>query len=189
MPGKEPLPSYFHPLYSAQDISSRVSDLGTEITAWAREVWTSSHTDIITIPVLRGGIFFFADLVRAIDHSVELIPTSTSSYQDGVNNIQKDEVGVDLSAIPARGRSLLLIDDICDSGRTLQVLTDKLREMGAAEVRSAVLVKRKLDRQTFSPEWFGFEFPGDEWLVGYGMDDCNRWRNLPAIYTIRKSVE
>lgn len=180
------LPSYFQQVYSAAMIAEANQRLGKEISKWAAEVWEHSHTDILTVPVLRGGIFFFADLVREINHSVELVPTTSRSYEDSENNVQRSEVTVDISVIPARGRAVLLIDDICDSGRTLAHMTKALNEMGAQEVRSAVLVKRVLDQETFNPEYVGFSFEGPEWLVGYGMDDCNRWRNLDSISIIKK---
>ena len=180
-------PSNFQSLYPAPEIAKTIQRMGKDISAWAQQVWDRSHTDILTIPVLRGGIFFFTDLVREISHSVELVPTFSQAYEDNENNVQRKEMKVDLGSIPARGRALLLIDDICDSGRTLEVMTEKLKEAGAQEVRSAVLVKRVLDTKTFEPDWVGFQYNGPEWLVGYGMDDCNRWRNLDSIYIIQKA--
>lgn len=180
------VPSYFHPVYTAEMIAEANRRLGKEISSWASNVWEKSHTDILTVPVLRGGIFFFSDLVREIGYSVELAPTTSRSYEDTENNVQRNEVTVDISVIPARGRAVLLIDDICDSGRTLAHMTQALKEVGAQEVRSAVLVKRVMEQETFSPDYIGFEYHGPEWLVGYGMDDCNRWRNLDSISIIKK---
>ena len=180
------VPSYFQALYSAQQIKDANTRIGKEISAWAENVWRHSHTDLLTVPVLRGGIFFFSDLVREISSSVELAPTFSQGYENS-ENTQTKQVKVDISGIPARGRAVLLVDDVCDSGRTLQVMTTKLKEAGAQEVRSAVLVKRLIDNPTYHPDWSGFEYRGPEWFVGYGMDDCNRWRNLDSIFIIKKA--
>jgi hypoxanthine phosphoribosyltransferase len=179
------IPPHFHPLYSATQIQQAVGRLGKEISVWAAGVWKNSHTDILTVPVLRGGIFFYTDLVRQIDLSVELVPTTSRGYEDSANNVQRSELTVDLAQIPARGRSILLIDDICDSGRTLAVMSTRLRDAGADDVRAAVLVSRAISKPACKPQWIGFEYAGPEWLVGYGMDDCNRYRNLDSIYIIR----
>jgi hypoxanthine phosphoribosyltransferase len=88
--------------------------------------------------------------------------------------------------LAVKGRVVLVIDDICDSGGTLQELERYLIAAGAREVRTVVLIRRLLDRPTFVPCWVGFEFTGLEWFVGYGMEDGNRWRNLPAVYTIQQ---
>lgn len=181
------IPANFKLQYSAEQTAAAVERMGGEITAWAEEVWKSSHTDIIAIPVLRGGLFFFADLVRKIEQSVEIAPVRTWSYTSTENAVQRAEVGVNIDEVPSRGRSILLVDDICDSGRTLRVLKKALLEAGAFEVRSAVLIKRMLDEATFDPDWVGFEYRGPEWFVGYGMEDCGRYRNLPGTYIIKQS--
>lgn len=180
------VPANFQTLYSAHEIARAVAAMGQEVSQWAEEVWRSSHTDILAIPVLRGGIFFFADLVRQVRSSVEVAPARTWAYEPSQNAVQRASVKVNIESVPARGRAVLLIDDICDSGRTLATLSSALREAGATEVRSAVLVWRKTAEQEFSPDWAAFSYPGTEWLVGYGMEDSNRWSNLPDIYVIRQ---
>lgn len=180
------LPPHFKELYSGSQIDAAVKRLGKEIGSWASEVWARSHTDILAIPVLRGGIFFFADLVREVTHSVEIAPARAWAYQHGENAVMTSEVGINIDEIPARGRSLLVVDDICDSGRTLQALREALMRAGAYEVRSAVLIKRALPGETFGPDWVAFNYSGAEWFVGYGMDDADRWRNLPAAYVMQK---
>ncbi len=175
-------------LYSKKDLARAVSRLGSEITPWCAQVWKESRVDVLAIPVLRGGLFFFADLVRAIDHSVEVLPLRATSYQAGVNGVQRPQVIAQFDTIPAKGRHLLLVDDICDSGRTLKVLSEQLWARGALAVRSAVLVKREVGEVTLAPDWVGFGYKGSEWLVGYGMEDAERWRNLPYVGMIEKEV-
>lgn len=183
------IPNYFHKIYSHDSIQMRSRELGAQINEWAHEVWKGTQKDVLAIPVLRGGIFFFADLVRAVPSSMEIVPAQSWGYAVGINGEQESSVSVQVEQVPADGRAILLIDDICDSGRTLQALTAALKEKGAHEVRSAVLIHRMLDDQKFTPDWIGFAYEGPEWFVGYGMEDAERWRNLPDIYTIEHEYE
>jgi hypoxanthine phosphoribosyltransferase len=143
---------------------------------------------VVAIPVLRGGLFFFADLAREISSSIEIAPVRTSAY-DSLNR-QTGEVNVEDFADPLqiKGRVVLLVDDVCDSGRTLEQLEKALVSRGAREVRTIVMLRRLLPRPTFVPCWVGLEYEGPEWFVGYGMDDSERYRNLPDIYVIGKDV-
>ena len=182
------LPVQYQSLYGPNEIAATVDKMGQEISLWAAEAWRSGHTDILTIPVLSGGIFFFTDLVRRISYSVEIAPARAWAYEETPHQ-QRVTLEVNIQHVPAKGRSVLLVDDICDSGRTLKVLSEMLLEAGALTVKSAVLVKRELGKQTFAPDWVGFHYQGPEWLVGYGMDNNDRWRNLPGIYVIRQSEQ
>ncbi len=177
------LPSYFRLQYPAQDIQQQTERIGIEATVWANAI-SAQGRDIIAVPVLRGGIYFFADLMRQINGSIEMAPVRTRSYVDSVNAAQRDRVEIQLDGLDVSGRALLLVDDICDSGRTLKVLKEHLLEKGASEVRSAVLIRRIHDASVFEPDWSAFHYDGLEWFVGYGMEDQNRWTNLPDIYTI-----
>ena len=181
------LPHYFKLQYTAEDIAKRVKAMGESVSAWTSKVWAESHTDVVAVPVLRGGIFFFTDLVRSLKTSVEIAPLRTYGYESYENNIPRDSISIDGDLIPVKGRAVLLIDDICDSGRTFHVLKNELMKVGAREVRTAVLIKRLVAHNTFQPEWVGFEYIGPEWFVGYGMDDRDRWRNLGSIYLIQQN--
>jgi hypoxanthine phosphoribosyltransferase len=180
------LPEYFVPCYSKEEIAAAVLRLGKELTPWATQVFQESNQDILCIPILRGGIFFFADLVREIGHSIELAPVKTTAYEPGMNEAAREEVSIHIDGVDATGRSVLLVDDICDSGRTLKALSKAFLQRGAAEVRSAVLIRRDVEQETFNPEYVGFTYQGPEWFVGYGMEDADRYRNLPGIYIIQK---
>lgn len=182
------IPANFSPVFSEKEIATRVKALGEEITGWCEGVWRDSHTDVLVLPVLRGGVFFFADLVRQLRTSVEVDPITTSAYELGRNGIQKDIVSVYAEQLAVKGRVVLVVDDVCDSGRTLEALEKALLEKGAREVRTAVLVRRLLDTPSFVPCWVGFQYQGPEWFVGYGMDDNQRWRNLPGVYAIKRDA-
>jgi hypoxanthine phosphoribosyltransferase len=179
------IPSHFAPLYSPAAIHRAVTAVGEEITGWAQKCFDASGLDVVAVPVLRGGIIFFGDLVRAVHHSLEVAPGRAWGYEVGLNGVQSERMRLDLTAIPTRDRSVLLVDDVCDSGRTLAAMTERLLEEGAREVRSAVLVRRVLPEPRYLPNWSAFSYEGDEWFVGYGMEDGERWRNLPGVYVIQ----
>ncbi len=176
-------------IFSREQIAQRVKEMGGQVNEWCQRVWKDSHTDVIAIPVLRGGIFMFADLVREIQSSIEIAPARTWAYQADENEVQTAEVKVSLESVPAKGRHILIVDDICDTGRTLLTLYDALKKMGAIDIRSAVLIKRAPPPGTadvITPNYIGFHYPGKEWIVGYGMDDADRYRNLPYVGIIQR---
>jgi hypoxanthine phosphoribosyltransferase len=138
----------------------------------------------VAIPVLRGAIFFFADLTRAINTSVEIAPVRASSYNNSQINSANASVSIVADSLDVRGRTVLVVDDVCDSGRTLEELERALIERGAREVRSTVLIRRLLKVPSFVPCWVGYEYSGEEWFVGYGLEMQERWRNLPDVYSL-----
>ncbi len=181
------VPETFKLLYSAESIASRVRELGEEVSSWCRGVRDSTGRDVVAIPVLRGAIYFFSDLTRAIDTSVEVSPIRASAYDNSATGAPHQSVSIIADGLDVRGRVVLVVDDVCDSGRTLEELERSLMERGAREVRSIVLVRRLLSVPSFVPCWVGFEYSGKEWFVGYGLEDKERWRNLPGVYGMRPS--
>jgi hypoxanthine phosphoribosyltransferase len=181
------IPQHFSLTFSSQQIVAVCERLGQAITPWARQVTEQSGRDIVAVPILRGGLFFFADLVRAISTSVEVAPLQTSFYEEGQNNVVRHNGGhLPSSVSHFHKRSVLLVDDICDSGQTLASLKPHLLAAGATEVRSAVLIRRlPAPAESIVPDWVGFDYQGPEWFVGYGMEDSGRWRNLPNVYVIK----
>jgi hypoxanthine phosphoribosyltransferase len=180
------IPANFSLVYSHEAIAARVKELGQEASAWCESVWRESRTDILVVPVLRGGMLFFADLVREIAAPVEVSSLRARCEKLSFKPGEKPTVELDLSDLSVKGRVVLVIDDICDSGRTLENLEATLEKAGAREVRTAVLLRRLLTTPSFVPCWVGLQYGGSEWLVGYGMDENERWRNLPGVYAIKK---
>ena len=180
------LPEFLKLQYSAASIEGRISAMGSQISEWTEAVVAAGGGDVIGIPVLRGGIFFFADLVRTIADSIEIAPVRTWGYVAGEIGQQREDFEMHLFDLNPKGRSILLIDDLCDSGRTLKNLTAALTDLGAKEVRSAVLIKRNVGENGFDPDYVGFEYPGAEWFVGYGMELEDRYRNLPEVYIVQR---
>ena len=177
------IPGHYTLIYSDSTIRTKVSQLAREVETWCGEVAESG--DVLAIPILRGGIYFFADLTRQIGCSVEVAPGRARAYEEGKNATSRSELYINLDGVSVSGRHVLLVDDICDSGRTLDKLVAYILAQGAESVRSAVLIHRVTASSSFVPDWVGFEFEGSDWFVGYGMDDCGRYSNLPHIYTMK----
>lgn len=178
-----PVPVHYEEVYSPRAIAERVAGLGREITPWAEAAVAQTGKELLLVPVLRGAIFFAADLARAMSCSVDLDPVRLIGY-DTETNTAKDEL-IMTGELQVRGRAVLVVDDICDSGRSLTVLANRFQSQGAAAVKTVTLIWRK-PVATHKPDYVGFAYEGSEWLVGYGLDDQNRFRNLPGIYQIKK---
>lgn len=176
------VPDTFKLLHNEEDVLTRVKELGAAITPWAEQVYRRTGKDLMVVPILRGAVLFFADLCRAIDHSVEFHPIRAQHCQVGVDGAFLEDVNVYLDEISVAGRSVLLVDDICDSGKTLMKISVALSDRKAREVRSAVIVHRIIDDPLFTPNFIGFSYSGDEWFVGYGMENSERFRNLGSLY-------
>lgn len=181
------IPNNYKLLFSKNDIAQAVKRLGKEIGEWSEEVQKNTKSDLITVPILRGSLFFFADLVREIKTSIEIAPVEAWAYDPSKN--APSEISMRLTELPLKGRAVLIVDDICDTGRTLIALRNELRKRGAHDVRAAVLVQRSESDPAAKPDYVGLNYSTHEWLVGYGMDDSNRWRNLPEIYIIAGEKE
>jgi hypoxanthine phosphoribosyltransferase len=182
---EEGVPEHYSLVYTETAIQKQVKRIGSELSTWCKSLSGDVLSgDVLAIPVLRGGIYFFADVTRSISASVEVAPGRARAYEEGHNARLRSEIYINLDGVSVAGRNVLLVDDICDSGRTLNKLVAYLIAQGAESVRSAVLILRETAEPAFTPDWCGFRYKGDEWFVGYGMDDQGRYSNLPQIYTI-----
>lgn len=181
------IPSNYTLLFSAGQIQERTSALGAEITEWAVAVKRDTSKEVVAVPLMKGAMFFASDLMREIKTSLEIMPLRVSHYRAASNARSSELLITPEEDFEVKGRTLLLIDDIFDSGITLAGVQLKLMERGATEIKSVVAVHRKLEGLKGKPEWSAFQHQGKEWLVGYGMDDKNQSRNLNAIYSIKGS--
>ena len=161
-------------LLTAEEIQNRIGELARQIAADYRD------RPLTIVGVLTGSLIFLADLVRRLDLPLRIGLIQASSYRGAVTRPGELRVGPDL--VPdVRDRHVLLLDDILDTGQTLAHLVRHLRDLGPLSVRVAVLL-RKLGRQTvaFDPDYTGFDIP-DAFVVGYGLDYNDEYRNLPHI--------
>ena len=156
-------------------------ELSAGIARLAREVRDDLHRDPVTVVgVLTGSIVLVADLIRRLDGPVRVGMVWASSYRGTATEPGRLDLRLDL--LPdLEGQHLLVVDDIFDTGRTLDGLMRELGERGAASVRSLVLL-RKAGRAevALEPDYVGFEIP-DRFVVGYGLDFDGCYRNLPDV--------
>ena len=168
-------------LYTEEELSRRVKELGAQIAA------DYAGRQPMLISVLRGSYIFMADLTRAIDLDVTVDFMAVSSYGAGTVSSGQVEIKKDLSD-SIEGRDLIIVEDILDSGNTLYYLMDVLRARKPASIRICALMD-KPERRTkpISADYVGFTIP-DAFIVGYGLDYAERYRNLPYVGVLRPSV-
>lgn len=167
-------------LLSAERIASRVAELGAQITEDYRRENRVPHL----VCVLKGGCLFLSDLVRAIDLPVTIDFIAVSSYGEGTSTSGEVRLTKDLDQ-GLEGRDLLFVEDIVDTGLTLAYLVDNFRRRGASSIRIATLLDKSARRRVEVPvDYVGFEIP-DEFVVGYGLDYAEKYRNLPYIGIVR----
>ncbi len=160
-------------------IAHRVDELASEITA------TYRGQRLMVLAVLNGSLFFAADLLRRIPIPLEFDVIKVRSYGDSTQSSGSLRYDFDHLPNPA-GRHVLIVDDILDSGLTLRGISGRLLEQGTARsIRACVLLRKQRPRQMEVPiDFLGFEIE-DRFVVGYGLDYAERYRNLPFIATLR----
>lgn len=176
-------------LIAAPAIDARVRELSTRIAADLEAAiggdgTHADHGDLVIIPILTGSVIFVADLVRRLPLKLRLELVGVSSYPG--KSMESKGVSIRHELPPTlAGKHVLVIDDILDSGHTLDVVTRIIREQRPASLRSCVLL-RKPGKSTLpiTPDYVGFDIP-DEFVVGYGLDYDGYYRNLPEIATLR----
>jgi hypoxanthine phosphoribosyltransferase len=166
------------PLFSAEQIQSRIGELGAEI---ARDY---AGLNPLLIVVLKGAVVFASDLLRAIDMRMGIEFMAISSYGSSTRTSGEVRIVKDLD-VPIEGRDILVVEDIVDTGLTLSYLLANLHARGARSVKLAALLD-KFERREREVEinYLGFRIP-DAFVVGYGLDFAERYRNLPYIAVLR----
>lgn len=143
--------------------------------------------EFIMIGLLKGGFAFMADLMKKIDLDFAIDFMVASSYGSGTESSGKVKIKSE-GTIPVEGKHILLIEDIIDSGNTLSFVCNYLVTRGAKSVRVATLCDKPSRRKIpFTPDYVGAEIP-DEFIVGYGLDYDEKYRNLPYIGVLKRSV-
>ena len=168
-------------LYTEEELARRVKELGAQIAA------DYAGRQPMLISVLRGSYIFMADLTRAIGLDVTVDFMAVSSYGAGTVSSGQVEIKKDLSD-SIEDRDLIIVEDILDSGNTLYYLMDVLRARRPASIRVCALMD-KPERRTkpITADYAGFTIP-DAFIVGYGLDYAERYRNLPYVGVLRPSV-
>ena len=166
-------------MISAKAIAARVEDLCKEIHD------EFEGTDkLVVVGLLRGSFVFIADLVRELDLPIEVDFLEASSYGDGMESSREVRILKDLRGA-IEGRDVLVVEDIVDTGHTLNHVIHLLESRNPAKLRTIALLDKPSRREAdVKANWTGFEIT-DEFVVGYGIDFAQRNRNLPFIGKVR----
>lgn len=166
-------------LYSEVQIKTRIDELGEQITR------DYAGKELVLVSVLKGSCVFLADLMRAIDLNLAIDFMSVSSYKDGTKSTGDVEILKDLSN-SIRGKDVLVVEDIIDTGLTLSRLLDILGSRGAASIKLASFLDKPEPRikTELKIDYTGFVVP-NKFVVGYGLDAAGRYRNLPFIAIVK----
>lgn len=167
-------------LIPQEEIARRVHQLALEIQNDYRE------RDLVVVSLLNGTVMFLADLIRHLNMPLHLDFIGVSSYGGGTTS--RELVYTKDLRLDVRGRDVLLVDDILDTGRTLKDVVRKLRRLKPRSIKTCVLLD-KLARRTekVRADYAGFEVP-DLFVVGYGLDYAERYRNLPYVAVLKPEM-
>lgn len=168
-------------LISREDIEKRVKALGEQITK------DYEDKDILVVGILKGAVIFMSELVQRINKPVAMDFMAVSSY--GKSSVSTGEVRIikDLDD-SVEGKHLLIVEDIIDTGYTLQYLVDNLQKRGAKSVKICTFLDKVERRKVDIPvDYVGYEVP-DEFIVGYGLDYAEMGRNLPYVAALKEEV-
>lgn len=168
-------------MFTEAQIKERVRELGEEL----RGVYGDGEFTIISI--INGAVMFTADLMREIDNPVRLDCIRISSYGNATHSIGTPQIVSSLT-IDIAGRHVLLIDDILDTGKTIKLVSGLVSKLKPASMRTCVLLDKIGRREVpFEADFVGFKIP-DKFVVGYGLDYAERYRNLPCIGVLNPDV-
>ena len=160
-------------LYTMEEIQKRIKELGAQITK------DYDGKELVVICILKGAIFYTVDLVKNIDLDLNLEFMKVSSYEGtestGVITIKQD-ITSDI-----KGKDVLVVEDIIDTGRTLRVLREELLKRGPSSLKITTFLDKKERREVeMEADYVGYEIP-NKFVVGYGLDVDEKFRNLPYI--------
>ena len=166
-------------MISSARIHRRVEELGRQIS----EVYRDIDTPLVMVVILKGATVFAADLLRSLTIPAELEFMRAASYGSGTSSSGKLRLAHMVEG-PLVGRHVLLVEDIVDSGRTVNAIAKRIRRLGPASLRLAALLDRPARREEeVQIDFTGFVIP-DKFVIGYGLDYAGLYRELPGIYSL-----
>lgn len=184
MPARKPSihPDLESVLVTEAQIKRRVKKLGKEL----KEIYGDDEFTVISI--INGAILFTADLLREIENPIRLDCIRISSYRNETKSIGTPQLVHSLT-LDITKRHVLLIDDILDTGKTLAMVTGMIRKLKPTSLKVCVLLDKKGRREVdFEADLVGFNIP-DKFVVGYGLDFAERYRNLPCIGVLKPHLQ
>lgn len=168
-------------LYSEEELKAKCAEMGAQITK------DYAGKNLLLVTVLKGAVVYFTDLMRAIDLPCTIDFMIVSSYGSGVKTSGVVKIVKDLDT-DLTGKDLLIVEDILDTGLTLSYLKDMLAARNPASIRIATLLDKPDRRKAnIKADYIGYRVP-DEFVVGYGLDYDEKYRNLPYIGVLKPSV-
>lgn len=170
---------HLDPLFTADQLRARIAEIAREIES------DFAGEDVILVAILKGSIYFLADLSREMGENVRVDTMRVSSYGDGMVSSGIVKVVADLS-ISIEGQNVVLVEDIVDTGATLSHLLELLGTRRPKSLKVASLLSKPEAREREVPiDYLGFNIP-NSFVVGYGLDYAERYRNLPFIAIYRE---
>lgn len=172
----------FEPLFTAEDIQSRIAELGREIS---RDI--SNSENVVIVCVLKGAVVFMADLIRHLPQNVTCDFLRLSSYHGGTRSAGSVRFDFDLTQ-PIEDKDVLIIEDIVDTGLTMTFLLEALKARHPRSMKICTLLHKPARQQREVPiAYLGFTIP-DRFVIGYGLDLEGRYRNLDYIAALREET-
>jgi hypoxanthine phosphoribosyltransferase len=169
---------YVEVMFPAEQLAARVAELGAQITK------DYAGKELTLVGIMKGSIFFFTDLARHIDLPITLELMGVSSYQGGTETTGEVRITTDL-AKPMNGRHVLVVEDIIDTGLTMKFLLENLQARHPASLKVATLLEKPSRAKVQVPiDYKGFVIE-DRFVVGYGLDYGEKYRNLPFVGVMR----
>ncbi|MBR2835864.1 MAG: hypoxanthine phosphoribosyltransferase [Coriobacteriales bacterium] len=172
-------PHIDHVIFSAEEIAKRVSEIGAQITA------DYMNSRPLMICILRGASIFMADLVRAVELPIDIDFMAVSSYGKAAHSSGVVRIVKDLDT-PLIDRDVIIVEDVLDSGLTLKYLSSNLSARNPRSIEIATLLLKN-PSPAITPKYIGFDCP-NEFVVGYGLDYAERYRNLPFIGALKREI-
>lgn len=168
-------------LVTEEQLHQKVAELGTRISR------DYADKNLLLVSILKGSVIFMADLMRSITIPAKIDFMAVSSYGSGVKTSGVVKIVKDLD-IDLNGYDVLIVEDILDSGMTLKYITELLRQRGTRSIRIATLLDKPARRKVdIKADYYCFDIP-DEFVVGYGLDYDEHYRNFPAVGVLKPEV-
>ena len=168
-------------------IAARIREMAADISRDFDDL--SRDGEIVLVPILTGSIIFIADLMREFPHKIRISVVAVNSYPGKATTSKGAAIAEALpNSTELEGKHVLIVDDILDSGSTIRLVRSEIERRRPRSVRACVLLRKAIPSAMDTPcEYVGFDIP-DEFVVGYGLDYDNFYRNLPDVGTLKREA-
>lgn len=173
-----------HILVTQEAIRQRIAELGRQI---ATDYQARGTNELVAICITNGSVLFAADLLRQMDLYVKLDCVRVSSYKDETHPVTEPEI-IDRIRLDISGQDVLLIDDVLDTGQTLRKIATMLQKEQPRSLKTCVMLSKQTCPDPDQAAYVGFQIP-KEFVVGYGLDFAERYRNLPCIGVLKPELQ